>query len=65
MMGRFIDGIVQCQQACRETRKYEVFHDDPKAKDLLLLDRPSHLMTPDVRLISHSAIHILIFFKKN
>ena len=49
MIGRFIDGITQCQQACREDRKYEVAAGDSRAKDILLLDKPSYLMDEDVR----------------
>ncbi len=52
MMGRFIDGITQCQQACREDRKYEAPSNDPRAKDILLLDRASYLMDEDVSLLS-------------
>ena len=49
MTGRFIDGITQCQQACRETKTYEKFPDDPRARDLLLIQRDHYLMDPEVR----------------
>ena len=48
MIGRFIDGITQCQEACREDRKFELHSNDPRAKDILLLDKPSYLMNEDV-----------------
>ncbi|KAI0094911.1 ras guanine nucleotide exchange factor domain-containing protein [Irpex rosettiformis] len=49
MMGRFIDGITQCQQACREDTKYEAATGDVQAKDVLLLDKTSYLMDEDQR----------------
>ena len=51
MMGRFIDGIAQCQQACREDKKYEASSNDPRARDILLLDKSSYLMDEDVSFI--------------
>lgn len=48
MMGRFIDGIIQCQQACRETKAFQSFPEDQKAQDLLLFSKDNHLMEPEV-----------------
>lgn len=48
MMGRFIDGITQCQQSCRETKTYEKFPEDPRARDLLLIQRDHYLMDIEV-----------------
>lgn len=42
MMGRFIDGISQCQQACRETKTFEKFPEDRAARDLLI--QSDHLL---------------------
>lgn len=56
MMGRFIDGIAQCQQSCRETRTYENFPEDYKARDLLLFNKENLLMDSEVCLL-HCLLH--------
>ena len=57
MIGRFIDSITQCQDACREISNRDDFarenlgyvdHEDPKVRDLLLLNRNSWLLDPEV-----------------
>ncbi|KAI0695598.1 ras guanine nucleotide exchange factor domain-containing protein [Cytidiella melzeri] len=47
MMGRFIDGITQCQQACRENGRYDKFPEDSRARELLLINKDIWLMDPD------------------
>ncbi|KIP11969.1 hypothetical protein PHLGIDRAFT_98679 [Phlebiopsis gigantea 11061_1 CR5-6] len=49
MMGRFIDGITQCQQSCRETRTYDNFPEDFKARELLLFNKENLLMDSDMQ----------------
>ena len=61
MMGRFIDGIAQCQQSCRETRTYENFPEDFKARDLLLFNKENLLMDPEV---SNAAVRFVPGFNK-
>jgi len=47
MMGRFIDGVTQSQQACRETKAYENFPEDHRARELLLSNKDHILMDPE------------------
>ncbi|KAI0348025.1 ras GEF [Trametopsis cervina] len=47
MMGRFIDGITQCQQACRDSATYDKYPDDPRARELLLINKEHFLMDSD------------------
>lgn len=58
MIGRFIDSISQCQQACREINCREdtarenqgyTEEEDSKVRELLLLNRRSLLLEDDVR----------------
>ena len=48
MIGRFIDAIAQCQASCRETRTYEKFPEDVKARELLLFNKENLLMDQEV-----------------
>lgn len=49
MIGRFIDAIAQCQASCRETRTYEKFPEDVKARELLLFNKENLLMDEEAR----------------
>ncbi|KAJ3554551.1 hypothetical protein NM688_g3048 [Phlebia brevispora] len=57
MIGRFIDSIAQCQQACREINNREDIasenlgytdQEDPKIRDLLLINRRNLLLDDEV-----------------
>lgn len=49
MIGRFIDAISQCQASCRETRTYEKFPEDVKARELLLFNKENLLMDQEMK----------------
>lgn len=58
MIGRFIDSISQCQQACREINCREdsarenqgyTEEEDPRVRELLLLNRKNLLLDREVR----------------
>ncbi|EKM61029.1 uncharacterized protein PHACADRAFT_247338 [Phanerochaete carnosa HHB-10118-sp] len=49
MIGRFIDAIAQCQASCLETRTYEKFPEDIKARELLLFNKENLLMDQEMK----------------
>ncbi|GJE86098.1 ras GEF [Phanerochaete sordida] len=49
MIGRFIDAIAQCQASCRETKTYERFPEDVKARELLLFNKENLLMDQEMK----------------
>ena len=52
MMGRFIDGITQCQKSCEETRTFEKFPEDLKARDVLLFNKENLILDLDVSVLN-------------
>lgn len=52
MMGRFVDVIASCQQACRDTGTFTNYPARTHIKDLLLLDQPQYLMDEEVSILS-------------